>query len=120
MPIPAVKISTNLNILNMNRSNDDSLEVPFVFTISYNPSVAQISVKGKANVTGEQETLDKIHSGYKEKKTPPPVIVQTVSNVVFLESVILSRSLSIPPPIPLPKIPVTGASKRKVEPSYRA
>jgi hypothetical protein len=104
----------------VDRSSADSLEVPFVFTISYNPSVAQISVKGKANIIGEQETLDQIYSGYKEKKTPPPVIVQTVSNVVFLESVILSKSLNIPPPLPLPKIPVTGAKKREAEPSYRA
>jgi len=96
------------------------LEVPFVFTINYNPAVAQISVKGKANVTGDKEELEKIYADYGEKKAPPPMIVQTISNVVFLESVLISRTLSIPPPIPLPKVPLASRKKKKTELSYRA
>ena len=118
-PLPPVKITTNLNIISVDKSHEDSLEVPFVFTISYNPAVAQISVKGKAHVIGEKEELENIYDAYKKKKAPPPVIVQTISNVVFLESVFISRTLNIPPPIPLPKVPLVG-EKKKAELSYRA
>ncbi|MFP3985777.1 MAG: hypothetical protein ACLFU9_07445 [Candidatus Bathyarchaeia archaeon] len=119
-PPPSVKIATNLNLISVNKLSGGLLEMPFVFTISYNPAVAQISFKGKAHVSGDGEELKKIYGSYKEKKAPPPMIVQTISNVVFLESVLISRTLNIPPPIPLPKLPVAGDEKKKTEPTYRA
>jgi len=118
-PIPPVKIATNLNLIGVSKQPENLVEVPFVFTINYNPTVAQITFKGKAHVTGDKEELKKISAAYKEKKAPPPIIVQTISNVVFLESVLISRTLNIPPPIPLPKVPL-GGEKKKAEPSYRA
>ncbi|MEM4703597.1 MAG: hypothetical protein QXJ02_00790, partial [Candidatus Bathyarchaeia archaeon] len=92
---------------------DDSLEVPFVLTINYNPSVAQLSLKGKAYVAGDKGELDKVYKDYEEKKPPPPIIVQSVSNVVFVESVVISRTLNVPPPIPLPQIPEAKPSSEK-------
>lgn len=117
--IPPVQITTNLNVVGINKKGEGMLDVPFVFTINYNPAVAQISFKGTSHVTGEQEELEKIVKGHKDKKAPPPVILQSISNVVFLESVILCRTLNIPPPIPLPKIQ-SGIQKKRAEPTYRA
>ncbi len=117
--LPPVQISTNLNLVGVEKRSDDLLEVPFVFTINYNPAVAQISVKGRAHVTGDKEELKQIHSGYTEKKPPPPIIIQSISNVAFIESIVITRTLNIPPPIPLPQIPPAG-SKKPTEPSYRA
>lgn len=102
-PFPQVNINTNLNLIGVERV-EGSLEVPFVLTISYNPSVAQMSLKGRAYVAGEKDELDKIYKEYEEKKPPPPIILQSISNVVFLESVMISRTLNVPPPIPLPQI----------------
>ena len=118
-PIPPVQVATNLNVVGVNEKREDMLEVPFVFTINYTPAVAQISLKGKSHVTGSKEELGQIRSTYKEKKPPSPPIVQSISNVVFLESVIVCRTLNIPPPIPLPKIPLVK-KKKPSEPSYRA
>jgi hypothetical protein len=118
-PIPPVQIATNLNVVGINKKNGDLLEVPFVFTINYTPAVAQISLKGKSHVIGSRDELEQIINDHKEKKHPPPIVMQSISNVVFLESVILCRSLNIPPPIPLPKIP-TGPQKKRSEPTYRA
>jgi len=118
-PIPPVQIATNLNVVGINKKDEDLLEVPFVFTINYSPAVAQISLKGKSHVTGTKDELEQILKDHKEKKHPPPIVMQSISNIVFLESVILCRSLNIPPPIPLPKIP-TGTQKKRSEPTYRA
>jgi len=118
-PIPPVQVATNLNVVGVDEKREGMLEVPFVFTINYTPAVAQISLKGKSHVTGSKEELGQIRSTYKEKKPPSPVIVQSISNVVFLESVIVCRTLNIPPPIPLPKIP-SVKKKKPSEPSYRA
>ncbi len=104
-PVPQIQINTNLNLIGMEKKSEDSLEVPFILTINYNPSIAQLSMKGKAYVAGDKVELEKVYKDYEEKKPPPPVIVQSISNVVFIESVVISRALNIPPPIPLPQIP---------------
>jgi hypothetical protein len=119
-PIPPVQISTNLNLVGIEKKTDDLLEVPFVLTVNYNPGVAQISIKGRAQVTGEREELKQIHTAYTEKKPPPQIILQSISNVTFIESVLITRTLNIPPPIPLPQIaPAQAEGKKPPEPSYR-
>jgi len=118
-PIPPVQIATNLNVVGINKKGEDLLEVPFVFTINYTPGVAQISLKGKSHVKGSKDEIQQILKDHKEKKPPPPIILQSISNVDFLESVIICRSLNIPPPIPLPKISPVPKKKRS-EPTYRA
>jgi hypothetical protein len=107
-PIPPIQINTNINVVGMEKKQDESLEVPFVLSITYNPSIAQLSLKGNAYVTGEKTEIEKVLKEYDQKKPPPQIIIQSVSNVVFIESVIISRTLNIPPPIPLPQIPETG------------
>lgn len=102
--IPAIQIATNINIVSMEMKNDGSVEVPFVLTIVYNPSIAQISLKGTAYVNGDKLEIDRMIKDYEDKRPPPPVVVQSISNVVFIESVVISRTLNIPPPIPLPQI----------------
>jgi len=116
-PIPPIQINTNINLVNMEKKSDGSLEVPFVLTINYNPSIAQISLKGSAYVTGDKVELDKVVKDYEDKKPPPQIIVQSISNVVFIESVLISRTLNIPPPIPLPQIPEAKPSSAKPESS---
>ena len=117
--IPPVQIATNLNVVGINKIGEDLLEVPFVFTINYTPGVAQINLKGKSHVKGSKDELEQILKEHKEKKPPPSIVLQSISNVVFLEAVIICRTLNIPPPIPLPKIGQPPKKKRS-EPTYRA
>jgi hypothetical protein len=112
-PIPQIQINTNLNLVGMEKTSDDTLEVPFVLTISYSPSIAQISLKGKAYVIGDKNEVEKVFKEYEEKKPPPPIVVQSISNVVFIESIITSRTLNIPPPIPLPQMPEAKPPNKK-------
>jgi hypothetical protein len=114
-PIPPIQIGTNINVVGMEKKSDGSVEVPFVLAINYNPSIAQISLKGSAYVNGDKSEIDKVLKDYEDKKPPPPLIVQSISNVAFIESVLISRTLNIPPPIPLPQIPETKAPSAKPE-----
>lgn len=107
-PIPPIQINTNINVVGMEKKPDESLEVPFVLSITYNPSIAQMSIKGNAFVTGEKTEVDKVLKDYEQKKPPAQIIIQTISNVVFIESTLISRILNIPPPIPLPQIAEAG------------
>jgi hypothetical protein len=116
-PFPSgVHISTNVNIVGV-ESRAEKLVVPFVVTIGYTPSVAQINIKGQALISGTSEELEKIHGSYKDKKAPPVILLQTITNTSLIEATIVSRSLSIPPPIPLPGIPPTQKPDKE-RPSY--
>jgi hypothetical protein len=107
-PIPPIQINTNINVVGMEKKQDESLEVPFVLSIGFNPSIAQMNLKGNAYVTGEKNEIEKALKDYEQKKPPPQIIIQSVSNVVFIEAVLISRILNIPPPVPLPQIPEVG------------
>jgi len=120
-PAPNIQISTNINVVSIERKPDDSLEVPFILTINYNPSIAQMNLKGSAYVQGDKGEIEKILNEYDQKKPPPQIILQSISNVVFVESVLISRILNIPPPIPLPMIPENKTTSIKpVERDYSA
>ncbi len=107
-PIPPIQINTNINVVGMEKKQDESLEVPFVLSITFNPSIAQMSLKGIAYVAGEKDEVGKVLKDYEQKKPPAQIVIQSISNVVFIESVLISRILNIPPPIPLPQIAETG------------
>ena len=104
-PIPPIQINTNINVVGMEKKQDESLEVPFVLSITFNPSIAQMTLKGNAYVNGDKNEIEKALKDYEQKKSPPQIIIQSVSNVVFIEAVLISRILNIPPPVPLPQIP---------------
>jgi hypothetical protein len=108
MAAPNIQINTNINLVNIEKKSDASLEVPFVLTINYNPSIAQMSLKGNAYVQGEKSELEKILKDYEQKKPPAQIVLQSISNVAFTESILVSRIIGVPPPIPLPLIPEAG------------
>jgi hypothetical protein len=90
-----------------------------VLSIAYNPSIAQLNIKGNAYVNGEKNEIEKILKDFEAKKPPEQIIIQSISNVVFLESVLISKTLNIPPPIPLPQIPQPGAKPPSTKPAGR-
>lgn len=118
-PVPPIQINTNINVVGMEKKQDDSLDVPFVLSIVYNPSIAQLSLKGIAYVMGEKTEIEKVLKDYEQKKPPAQIIIQSISNVVFIESVLISRTLNIPPPIPLPQIPDANAKQPSTKPEGR-
>jgi len=112
-PFPQINISTNINLTGMERNPDNSLQVGFVLTISYSPSVAQINLKGTAFVIGDKGEIDKAYKDYEDKKPPPPVVLQSVSNVALTESILIAKTLNIPPPVPLPQVTQTKQPETK-------
>jgi len=100
VPPQQVQIAVNINMLDINQRPDGSLEAPFVFTVGYAPPIAQISIKGKAKILGDNDDKQKIIEEHKAKQPPPVQLVQAVSNAAIADAILLSRSLNIPPPLP--------------------
>jgi len=112
------KIQFNINLAlpsNPPYHQESKLIIPFTFTLSSMPPVVQIILKGNAIVISDnKEELKNIEKDLK-KKNVPPMIVQAVFTAMISESIIISRSLGTPPPIPgLPPMPTQqGKDERK-------
>ncbi|MBS7626218.1 hypothetical protein KEJ51_04150 [Candidatus Bathyarchaeota archaeon] len=102
---PEVQIAINVNLLGFERKSASIVEAPFVFTVSFTPSVAQISIKGRAQTIGEENELNKIIEDYKNRKPPPPFIAQAISNAAVAEAIVIAKTIGVPPPIPPISIP---------------
>jgi len=95
-----VQIGVNINMLDIGQRSDGTLEAPFVFTVSFTPPIAQISIKGKATISGDSEDTKKIIEEHNAKRPPPAQLIQAVSNAAIADAILISRSLNIPPPLP--------------------
>jgi hypothetical protein len=116
-----VQIAVNINIVGVEQKNDSLVEAPFVFTVSYAPSIAQLSVKGRAQISGDRSEVAQIVEENKKNRPPPPTVIQAVSSIAMAEAIVMSKSLSIPPPLPPIGVPGGDAAQPpalKKEPRY--
>ena len=116
-----VQIAVNINIVGVEQKNDGQVEAPFVFTVSYTPSIAQLSVKGRAQITGDRAEVAQIVEENKKNRPPPPTVIQAVSSIAMAEAIIMSKSLAIPPPLPPIGVPAEAVPPQpglKKEPRY--
>jgi hypothetical protein len=116
-----VQIAVNINIVGVEQKNDSLVEAPFVFTVSYTPSIAQLSVKGRAQISGDRSEVALIVDENRKNRPPPSTVIQAVSSIAMAEAIIMSKSLSIPPPLPPIGVPMDGAGQQpapKKEPRY--
>ena len=116
-----VQIAVNINVLGLEQKGELLAEAPFVFTVNYSPSIAQLSVKGRARVDAEKVEISKMIEDHKQNKPPPTPVIQAVSSIAMAEAILMSRSLGIPPPLP----PIGGQPEpqmqvgpKKQEPRY--
>ena len=110
---PQVQIGVNINMLDIDQKSDGTLDAPFVFTVNFTPSIAQISIKGKAKISGDAEDTKKILDEHKAQKAPPVQLVQAVSNAAMADAILISRSLNVPPPLPpIPQQPQDTAATK--------
>jgi len=118
---PQVQIAVNINIVGLDQKTESTVEAPFVFTVSYAPSIAQLSVKGKAQVTGDRSEVVEMTEEHEKNRPPPQQVIQAVSSIALAEVIIMSKTLGIPPPLPPIGLPAetspTPPIQRK-EPRY--
>jgi len=92
-PLPkGIHISTNVNVVSI-QPQGEKLVAPYVVTINYSPSVAQMSLKGRAILSGDRGELEKIREEYEKRRTPPIVLLQSITGSSLVEATLISRSL---------------------------
>lgn len=111
-----IRIDNNITLITVKAIDEDKIEIVFRYTAIYN-GVGMITIEGQMSL---ECNAKEIETEWKSKKRLPSEIAQIVHTTVFnncvLESIILSRDVGLPPPIPPPSIMLTsGQSKEKSE-----
>jgi hypothetical protein len=116
---PQVQIGVNINIVGLDQKGELAAEAPFVFTVTYAPSIAQLSVKGKAQVNADRGEISKMMDEHRQNKPPSTAIIQAVSSIAMAEAIILSKSLAVPPPLPPMGLPTEQPQQGMKRPDTR-
>jgi len=106
--------------MSTDRKTQEQAEGSWIFTVNYTPSIAQISIKGKVQITSEPKEIEKILEDWK-KQIYPTQIMQAIASIAIAEGILIAKTLGAPPPIPpLPIPPSTQPQPKTSSPSlYR-
>ena len=110
-----INISNNVSVKDVKESetafsseNQKTISFQFFFTSKYEPDVGEISLEGNVIYMGKKDEVKKIMASWKKDKKIDKDIMKNILNTILtkcnIEALILSREISLPPPIPLPKV----------------
>lgn len=109
-----VKISNNISITNIKKMDlpvksdkQNVLEAEFSFITNYEPDIGKISLKGKLLYVGTKEEVEEsLKQWEKEKKVQKEVMIKIMNYILDkcnIQAILLSQTVSLPCPVPLPK-----------------
>ena len=109
-----IKIKNDVSIKNISSSDmsvgsakEKILKFSFEFSSDYS-SLGKISLKGEVAYSGSEKKHKEIIDQWKESKVLKDDIAKPVISYILrrcnIQSLILSKDVNLPPPIPLPKL----------------
>lgn len=114
VPQGNVKVNNNLSITNLEEANlglEDTkkgIKITFSSTTQFEPDIAEIVLDGEMTLLGNSEEAQKLLDTYEEKGTIHEdyrtKLLNNMMNKCSLESILISRELNLPSPVPLPKM----------------
>ncbi len=88
--------------------NKQSIRVSFVFETRYEPELAKLRLEGDVILLEDKKKGGEILKHWKSANALPKELMQGLLNSVLdrcnVQALILARDLSLPAPIPLPKV----------------
>jgi len=110
-----IKISNNMSIkgleefdLKLGKKAQKALKIKFLFEAKYEPKLGEISLGGELIYLNEEKKVKEIQTEWKKNKSIPkdvmPEIMGHVLKKCNIESLVMSREINLPSPIPLPKV----------------
>ncbi len=110
-----INITNNVSIKNIEKSKltmgtlaKEGLKYTFEFVVKYEPAVGSIFLQGEVLSIASDEEKDAILKNWADGKKVSKQVMSTLLNSILqkcnIQSVILSRDINLPSPVPLPKV----------------
>ncbi|MFW6040741.1 MAG: hypothetical protein ACOC85_02780 [Thermoplasmatota archaeon] len=110
-----IRIDHNSSVTKIKQLDKDSSEISFRFTATYS-GMGRIELEGRLkHIDGPSDLASRWQ---KENKMPNEVANEVHSAIIsncIPQSVLVSREIQLPPPIPLPKVNIPDQKKNKKE-----
>ncbi len=116
------KVSINNNVaisdvskadINVADSKDMGLKFVYQYDCVYTPDIGHIKLTGDLLVIEKGDVAKEILTSWEGKKEVPKDYMTMILNAVLtkcnVQSLILSQTMNLPPPIPMPKVSVDAA-----------
>lgn len=112
-----IDIKNNVSITNVEESkikmggdNQKVAKFSFDFDAIYEPKIGSIKFTGEILFLGETKKIDELIASWKKSKKVSPEITTGLINTILtkcnIQALILSQQISLPAPIPMPKVQV--------------
>ncbi|MBD3163992.1 hypothetical protein GF323_02230 [Candidatus Woesearchaeota archaeon] len=119
-----VNISNNVAVkdiaetdLSVGSERQKAIKFMFEFTSKYEPKVGKILLGGEVLFLEDSEKVKKILTDWKKDKKIEKELMSNILNTVLakcnVKALILSQDVSLPSPIPLPKVKMEAGEKKK-------
>jgi len=119
-----INISNNVAIVDIKKSDlklgttkQSGVKFIFEYKSIYEPDFARIELGGTILfLTDEQNAKEIITSWEKEKKIKKDVAEKIINSILTksnIQSILLSNTVNLPPPVPMPKVNITRVQKVK-------
>ena len=119
-----VNISNNVGIVDLQKSDlqlgatkQSGIKFVFEYKSAYEPDFAHIELGGIVVYLTDEKDAEKIISDWKkEKKLNKDVAEKIINNILTkcnIQSIILSNTVNLPPPVPMPKVNVAAGAPPK-------
>tara|TARA_Y100000310_G_scaffold157498_1_gene156855 strand:- start:662 stop:1096 length:435 start_codon:yes stop_codon:yes gene_type:complete len=110
-----VNIANNISIknvtetkLDLGKNKDTAVKMEFNFTSKYTPDIGEVNLFGElVNIEDEKKTKEILAEWKKSKKLPTDIMTPILNHILTkcnIQSLILSKEINLPPPIPMPRI----------------
>lgn len=117
-----IKINNNVSIndvedLPFNVEGKKGLKFTFNFNCNYDPDLGRIEVAGQVLYVDEEKIVSEIKSSWEKNKRIPMGVMEEIVNAALhkgnIEAIKISEEVSLPSPLPLPKVKAGPAPVQK-------
>ncbi len=120
-----IRINNNVSLkdiedLNFGMEGKRGLKFTFLFTCNYEPDLGKIDVEGQVLYVDEEKKIVDIKEGWEKKKRVPMEVMQQIINASLhkgnVEAIKISDDVSLPSPLPMPKVTSAPKGEEKTAP----
>ena len=105
------------NDLKVGNAKQSGVKFLFEYKSSYEPDFASITLGGKILYIADEASIKEILKGWDSEKKIKKDIAEKIMNSILsncnIQSIILSNTVKLPPPVPMPKVNVEAAPEVK-------
>lgn len=115
-----IQINNNVSLkdvekMDFSMDGKKSLKFTFAFNCNYEPGLGKIDVEGQVLYVDTENNVSKIMDSWEKGKKIPVEIMEEIVNAALhkgnIQAIKISEDVSLPSPLPLPKVRQTMAKK---------